>query len=159
MIFITVGTQLPFDRLVKAVDNWAGDRTNVDILAQIGNNASEPSNMGWIRHLEPDEFREACEKCHLMVAHAGIGTILIALELAKPIIVMPRRAALGEHRSNHQLATAKWLESEFDLKIAWNQCDLKILLSNYQRQKIKSSFGPWASTTLLSTIREFIDKD
>ena len=42
-----------------------------------------------------------------VVAHAGIGTILGALELGKPTVVMPRRAALGEHRNDHQLATAR----------------------------------------------------
>ena len=40
-----------------------------------------------------------------IVAHAGMGTILTALETGKRLLVMPRRAALGEHRNDHQLAT------------------------------------------------------
>ena len=36
MIFVTVGTQGPFDRLVRAVDKWAGMRARADIFAQTG---------------------------------------------------------------------------------------------------------------------------
>ncbi len=35
-----------------------------------------------------------------------MGTILTALDLGKPLILMPRRADLGEHRNDHQLDTA-----------------------------------------------------
>ena len=36
MIFVTVGTQLPFDRLIRAVDNWAKAAGRRDVFAQIG---------------------------------------------------------------------------------------------------------------------------
>ena len=35
MIFATVGTQLPFDRLIAAVDRWAGTRPGREVFAQI----------------------------------------------------------------------------------------------------------------------------
>ncbi len=36
MIFVTVGEQLPFDRLVRAVDEWAA-ASGKEVFAQIGN--------------------------------------------------------------------------------------------------------------------------
>ena len=35
MIFVTVGAQLPFDRLVDTVDAWAGRKGDTEVLAQI----------------------------------------------------------------------------------------------------------------------------
>jgi len=36
VIFVTVGAQMPFDRLVGAVDTWAGTNNRRDIFAQTG---------------------------------------------------------------------------------------------------------------------------
>ena len=36
MIFVTVGSQLPFDRLVRAVDDWAAGNGGAAAFAQIG---------------------------------------------------------------------------------------------------------------------------
>ena len=33
MIFVTVGTQLHFDRMAAAVDRWAGERGVTDVFA------------------------------------------------------------------------------------------------------------------------------
>ena len=57
--------------------------------------------------ITPSEFRRNVEAAYVVIAHAGMGSIITALELGKRIIVMPRRAELGEHRSDHQVATAK----------------------------------------------------
>ncbi len=55
-----------------------------------------------------------------IVAHAGMGTILTALEMGKPLLVMPRRAALGEHRNDHQLATASRFAELGRVKVAFS---------------------------------------
>lgn len=107
MVLVTVGTQLPFDRLVAAVDNWAQTAQNIDLFSQIGPGpAFQPSAGRFAEMLSPEEFRGLFERADCIVSHAGIGTILAALELAKPIIVMPRLARLGEQRTDHQVATA-----------------------------------------------------
>ena len=109
MIFATVGTQLPFDRLIRALDDWAKTHADVEVFAQIGRGGYEPRHMGWSHDLHPQEFRGRLEACEVIVAHAGMGTIISAVELGKRVIVMPRRAALGEHRNEHQLATIERL--------------------------------------------------
>ena len=42
----------------------------------------------------------------VVIAHDEMGSIITALEMGKPIVVMPRRAELGEHRNDHQVAAA-----------------------------------------------------
>ncbi|MEM1345650.1 MAG: glycosyltransferase, partial [Pseudomonadota bacterium] len=100
MIFLTLGTQLPFERLVRAVDAWAGARQAV-VFAQIpdpGEGGYVPRHMEWTARLAPEDFTRRCESAQVIVSHAGMGSIITALSLAKPLILMARRSALGEHR-------------------------------------------------------------
>ena len=53
-----------------------------------------------------------------------MGSIITALELGKRIIVMPRRADLGEHRSDHQVATAKRFAEQGRIEVAFNEREL-----------------------------------
>lgn len=118
MIFVTVGGQLPFDRLVHAVDRWAMAQRREDVFAQVGNSASPPSHIRWQRFLSPADFRRKAREAEVIVAHAGMGSILTALEVGKPILVMPRRADLGEHRNDHQCATVGRLGKDVAITVA-----------------------------------------
>ncbi len=109
MIFVTVGGQLPFDRLIHTVDRWAMGEQRDDVFAQIGKSTSPPGHVRWERFLSPSDFEAKARESQVIIAHAGMGSILTALELGKPIVVMPRRARLGEHRNDHQWATVKHL--------------------------------------------------
>lgn len=109
MIFVTVGTQLPFDRLIDALDRWAERNPQVRVIAQIGRGAKRPRFIEWREELSPVEFDVMMAAADLVVAHAGMGTILRAQAEDKPLVVVPRRAELGEHRNDHQLATVKYL--------------------------------------------------
>ncbi len=106
MIFVTVGEQLPFDRLISAVDAWASD-SGEEVFAQIGNSQLKPTAIKYQKNLDPLEFKRVFLAADVIIAHAGMGTIITALELGKPLLVMPRQACFGEHRNDHQLATAK----------------------------------------------------
>jgi UDP-N-acetylglucosamine transferase subunit ALG13 len=107
MIFVTVGAQMPFDRLIRTVDEWAGSRGRGDIFAQIGQADYQPEHMRYSAFINPSDFSEHLEKADVIVAHAGMGSIITALERCKPILVMPRRSDLGETRNDHQIATAR----------------------------------------------------
>lgn len=118
MIFVTVGGQLPFDRLVHAVDRWAVNQQRSDVFAQIGSSASPPAHIEWERLLSPPDFQAKARSADVIIAHAGMGSILTALDLGKPIIVMPRRAHLGEHRNDHQWATVEHLGNDVGITVA-----------------------------------------
>ena len=52
MIFVTVGTDLPFDRMLRVIDAWAGDSGRDDVFAQIGEGAWEPENIRFANFLQ-----------------------------------------------------------------------------------------------------------
>lgn len=107
MIFATVGTQLPFDRLLSGLNSWAMRNPEIPMLAQSGASKSNFSCLRTVPQLSQASFRAHFESARLVVAHAGMGSILSAAELGKPIILMPRRAKFNEHRNDHQQDTAR----------------------------------------------------
>src|SRR5262245_2413506 len=107
VIFVTVGAQMPFDRLVRSVDRWAGGRRRTDVVAQIGATDYHPSHMRWQPFLDSEAFGRRYREAQAIVAHAGTGSLITALQIGKPILVMPRRAGLRETRTDHQVATAE----------------------------------------------------
>jgi UDP-N-acetylglucosamine transferase subunit ALG13 len=111
-LFVTVGTQYPFDRLVRTVDEWADRNPGVEIFAQVGPSRYLPRNMRCQTFISADDCHAQVQSCDVVVAHAGMGSIITALEACKPIIVMPRRADLSEHRNDHQMGTARKLEAQ-----------------------------------------------
>ncbi len=107
MILLSVGTQLPFDRLVRAVDAWAERAGRSDVVGQIGPSAYRPRAIEAFDFMEHDRFRALQAQCSLMVSHAGMGSIITAMELGKPIILLARDHLRGEHRNGHQTSTIR----------------------------------------------------
>ena len=157
MIFVTVGTQLPFDRLIKGIDEWAGEQGQEDIFAQIGPTNLEPAHLEWSPFIDTEEFRRRVEEADLIVAHAGMGSIITALELAKPIVVMPRREALGEHRNDHQMATAGRFAAQRGISVVHNKDELKNVLDGLDQLKSETSISSEADPQLIATLRDFIN--
>ncbi len=124
MIIVTVGTQLPFDRLIKIVDDLS-DEVEGRILAQIGCSEYIPSKIEWTRSFKADEFKRILKDARLIISHAGIGSVLTAQKIEKPILLFPRRAEFGEHRNDHQLATCNALEGRPGIYIARSETDLR----------------------------------
>jgi UDP-N-acetylglucosamine transferase subunit ALG13 len=158
VIFLTVGSSDPFDRMVRAVDEWAATRGRTDVFAQIGKAQYEPRHIEAVRFLSPSEFRERVRTAQLLVAHAGMGSIITALEVGRPVIIMPKRACLGEHRSDHQVATAKRLGQRQGIIVAWDEKDLVTKLDREGRLRTPTVIAPQASAELIATIRAFIAK-
>ena len=156
MIFVTVGAQMPFDRLIAAVDAWARHEGRDDVFAQIGDGSYLPKSFDYVRHLTPAEFRRQVIDADLVVAHAGMGTILTALELSRPILVMPRRGDLYETRNDHQVATAKKLSAHGRVTVAMDEDELIGKLQQVSEIRCGEQIGPYASSALLSTLRRFI---
>ena len=156
MIFVTVGSQLPFDRLVKAVDAWAAGSGEAAAFAQIGSSVYKPAHMEWAPYLPVDSFRRKLEAASLVVSHAGMGNLLLALQAKKPILVMPRRLQLNEIRNDHQLATARWLRQMPGVTVA---DDTEELVHALRRGEWNEPGGvrAEASPELLAAVREFIE--
>ncbi|MGA9858952.1 MAG: glycosyltransferase [Solirubrobacteraceae bacterium] len=159
MIFVTVGTQLPFDRLISAVDGWAGSGASVPVFAQIGPSRLRPRNIEFAQFISPGECAQRMEEASAIIAHAGMGTILTALELGKPVLVMPRRAALSEHRNDHQLATAHRFSELGKINVAFDEADLIPALNALDRAVAQPRLGAYAPDDFLASLRAFIGGD
>lgn len=143
MILVTVGKRRPFDRLVRAVDDWAATRPGVRIVAQIGRDAWQPLHLEWSERLGPIEFEVMLRAADLVVSHAAIGTARRAAEFERPLVVVPRIAALGECDDDRQLATADRLAELGIAVVARNEIDLKTILS--QRAAIPAARTPFSA--------------
>jgi UDP-N-acetylglucosamine transferase subunit ALG13 len=159
MIFATVGTQLPFDRLIRALDEWAARNPHEEVFAQIGNTDYIPQHIAWERTMTAEAFDSRLIDCDTVVAHAGMGTIISSVEYGKRVVCMPRRASYGEHRNDHQLATADRLAHLNNLEVVHSAEDLALALSANRTAQDRAAGGSMAtmsvSTDLLSEIRQF----
>jgi len=154
MIFATVGTQAPFDRFVKVLDELSPE-IGEEIIAQTCKSGYQVKNIKTVDFLPPDEFNTLFAKARLIVAHAGMGTIISALKLGKPIIIMPRIASWGEHRNDHQMATAMKLDELGYVYAAYDGRQLHELLLKKDLKPL-CNIGDEASTMLIDSLKEFI---
>lgn len=158
MIFVTVGAQMPFDRLIRAVDEWAGRNTQAYVYAQIGETDYEPRHIRWDKFVTPDQLRTLVQSSDVVVAHAGMGTIITSLQAGRPILVMPRRGDLLETRNDHQVATAKQLQHLDLVSVAWDESELAARLDTCLTDiKARHQISPYATGELCDAIGEFLD--
>ena len=129
-LFLTVGTQLPFDRLIRAVDDWIADNPEQapNLFGQIGpvgGRNHRPRTFEWTEFLSPEAFNEKFATATHVISHAGMGTIISTLVAGKPIMILPRRADLGEQRNDHQIATVRNFRSKPGIHIAKDETEVE----------------------------------
>lgn len=154
MIFCTIGTQVPFDRFVRIVDEVAVE-LDEEVIAQVYKSQYQAKNIRTVDFLAPDEFNKLFSEARLIVSHAGMGTIISAMQQEKPIIVFPRIAALGEHRNEHQMATAKQMAKMKYVYVAFNAEQLRKLMLTSNLKPLHK-LGDSVSQSLIDSLREFL---
>lgn len=105
-IFCSVGTQAPFDRLVAYLLRWAEGK-DVKLVIQAGESKYVEQHSFIVDSISGDDFARFFDAADVIVSHAGMGNIIRALELSKPIVLIPRLARHGEHVNDHQVDTAE----------------------------------------------------
>lgn len=156
-IFLTVGAQMPFDRLVVAIDRWASQHPEHEVRAQIGRTDLSPPHLRTSRFLSASEFERAYDDADRIVGHAGIGTIFAALQRQKPIVVLPRRAELQETRNDHQLATARRFEELAGVVVAWQEGELPERLEGPRARAPTLSLAGEARGPLVSALASLLN--
>jgi len=125
MIFLTVGTQFPFDRLLRAVDRaFDTGLIGEDVFAQVGRNKYVPRNFEFVQFLEKDAYDYYLKRASSIIGHAGTGTIRMAMENNKSFLVMPRRKKYGEVVNDHQVQIARGFEQLGHILVAYDEQDL-----------------------------------
>jgi len=156
MIFLTVGTQFPFDRLVKTVDDLvAGGVIEEEVFSQVGDDAYEPRSFKSVASLDKKAFDECIHNASAIISHAGMGTITMALDTGKPLLVMPRRKRYGEVVNDHQVAIAHKFEQLGHLLVAYEPEELA------DKVKLLKGFKPSPRLVrpeaVVKRIAEFLD--
>ena len=108
-VMVALGTIEPYefrrliDRLMDILPNA------VDVVWQVGSTDVSDLPIDGRRSVSSNDFEEAIMAADVVIAHAGTGTALTCLQLGKRPILVPRRAAHGEHVDDHQKETADYL--------------------------------------------------
>ena len=158
-VFVSVGSMMPFDRLCRAMDEWAAAHPGTPVEIQIGKGTYEPRHAKWVRTLALPDYQARVAACDLFVAHCGMGSIISAIEAGKPILMLPRLQRLGEHNTDHQLATAKHVGIRPGLHVAADADDLKARATGLL---VQSGLAPapisrFADAAFTNRIRAFIE--
>lgn len=113
-VVVTLGTMRSYgfrrliDRLLEVLPEVV--EPDADIMWQVGSSTSTEGIPGRVAAAYPNlELREAIARADLVIAHSGIGSAITALELGKRPVLVPRRAAFGEHVDEHQALIAREL--------------------------------------------------
>lgn len=106
---VALGTIEPFEftRLVERLIDILPD--HIDVVWQTGATDVSDLPIEGRRSMSSTEFEEAIAAADVVVAHAGTGTALTCLQLGVRPVLVPRRAAHGEHVDDHQKETADYL--------------------------------------------------
>ena len=95
-IFVTTGSVLEFDCLVKIIDNINKDK-RYDIICQIGNGKYIPRNL---KHFKfTNNINKYYSWADLIITHTGVGTIIEICSLNKKAIAISNPKA----KDNHEL--------------------------------------------------------
>jgi UDP-N-acetylglucosamine transferase subunit ALG13 len=100
-----------------------------------------------------DEFERLIQQSALLIMHAGAGSVIHAVRAERLPIVMPRRAADGEHIDDHQLEFATTLASTGHVLLARDTAEL--------RRAVRAALAPpsrraTAPTQLVHHIRDLL---
>ncbi|MBE6108570.1 MAG: beta(1,3)galactosyltransferase EpsH [Erysipelotrichaceae bacterium] len=113
MILVVLGTQdKRFERLIALVDEalkngWIHE----DVIVQAGCTKYSSAGMKIVDFVDMSEFEQWMNECRILITHGGVGTIMSALRLRKPVIACARLAKYGEHHNDHQ---CEIIENFFD---------------------------------------------
>lgn len=128
MIFVTVGTMhLGFARLIRKMDEIAGS-TQERVVIQRGLSEVSPVHCEHFDFRPRSEIESLINLSRLVVTHAGIGSVIDALNQRRPLIVVPRLRKFGEHNNDHQLDLARaverrgWGRAVFDVDLLDKLC-------------------------------------
>ena len=96
-----------FPRLLARLAPLLGPE--VETLWQVGVTRADRYGIEARRFVPADELQAAMRDADVVVAHAGVGTALDALDAGKHPVLVPRRLAHGEHIDDHQIQIAELL--------------------------------------------------
>ena len=107
MIFVTVGTAIrPFHRLLDEMEAVA-PFLEEEVVAQTGPSTRPYINMKCQQYMTDEEMAHNYDHASVIVCHGGVGTIRNGLVRNIPLVIVPRKASLGETDTDHQTMVSR----------------------------------------------------
>ena len=152
---VTVGTLLPFDRLVNAVASLDETLRPSRMIAQVGKGGLRPDRMDVRESIEFDEMIELLERTSVVFCHGGTGSLITALRAGCRIVAMPRRRDLSENHDDHQREIVEALNARGLLEVAEDASELPEALKRAMaKQPQRATTNPAALIERLSRLTE-----
>ena len=148
MIFVTTGTTLAFDELIRAVDSLINAGRIIDkVICQIGNGTYLPSHCEYFR-FKPD-ITPWVDESSIVICHGGTGTVLSLIHKKKKFVAV----ANPKSADNHQRQFLRRLSEETD--IVWTEQleDLPGLIRRAMSVKIELDH----SESLIAELKSYLD--
>ena len=114
MILVMLGTQNnDFHRLLEEIEkNIENGNINEEVVVQAGFTKYKSDKMKIFSLTSKENLENLIKQADLIITHAGIGSIEMALEQNKKVIAIPRLKKFREHVNDHQ----KDIERKLDEK-------------------------------------------
>jgi UDP-N-acetylglucosamine transferase subunit ALG13 len=124
-VVVTLGTQdrYPFPRLLTRLVEILPP--TIDVLWQVGATVIGRMPAGARYQVPSAELHQAMREADVVIAHAGVGSALAAMQAGRRALVVPRRRAHGEHVDDHQVGMAREL-SRRDLVVAREAAEITL---------------------------------
>jgi UDP-N-acetylglucosamine transferase subunit ALG13 len=113
-VVVTFGTQrgFPFRRAAERLARLLPEvlAPDAEVLWQTGWTYVADLGINGVPLVPPAELAAAVAEADLVVAHAGLGSALLALDAGRCPVLLPRRVHHGEHTDDHQTQLADDLD-------------------------------------------------
>jgi UDP-N-acetylglucosamine transferase subunit ALG13 len=104
-VVVTLGANsYDFGRLVQGVQRILP--ANAEVLWQTGHTDASRFGIEATKFLPSADLADAMRAADLVIAHAGVGSALAALQAGRAPLLVPRRKHYGEHVDDHQIEIA-----------------------------------------------------
>ena len=162
MIFVTVGNSIKgveFHRLIREMDDIARDLKE-DVVAQIGFIKDPPRHIRSFSYMNYLEIQDYFRQASMIVGHCGVGTVINGLGYGKPVILVPRSKAQGEHIDDHQFELAYKLKGVEGIFVVEDVAQLRSTILEVRRLLERKELQPHFSDKrvgLLTFMRNYVE--
>jgi UDP-N-acetylglucosamine transferase subunit ALG13 len=149
MIFVTIGTSEPFDRLLDAVPV-----VDERVVVQAGRSRVQPKGAEIFDFLPFDDVDQLMREARVIVMHAGVGSVLAAVRNGKRPLVVPRLRRFGEAVDDHQLEFARRLDGRGLVRLVEDPQQLAAAVAQLGKSAEISVRPPLLATEIRAYVRE-----
>jgi UDP-N-acetylglucosamine transferase subunit ALG13 len=150
---VTVGTVLPFDRLVAGVAALkAAGLLPEEVWSQVGEGAT-PEGMMCVAAAPFDEMQARLQRADLLFTHGGTGSLVTGLRAGCRIVAMPRDPGRREHYDDHQFEIVEAFAKRGLIQMALEPADLPQALARARAMTVRQATTDYAA--LIAALRSW----